>query len=90
MSKILTHQVKSSSSTTPEIPNLKCSKSMEIMFHVVRKIRDDDDKAIPLENVFEYVFFFFGFHTHISSINKTNIQYLCIHIFALYPYLLTY
>ena len=36
-----------------EIPNLKCSKSMEIMFHVVRKIRDDDEEAIPLEKVFD-------------------------------------
>ena len=38
-----------------EIPNLKCSKSKELMFHVVRKIREDEDfaRAIPLEKVFD-------------------------------------
>ncbi len=29
-------------------------------------------------------YFFIGFHTHISSMNKTLILHLCVHIFTLY------
>ena len=49
-----------------------------------RNVRQEEQEA-----TLGYVIFLLGFTLTISSINKEIIQHLCIHIFALYPYLLS-